>query len=299
MTVSVIISAYNGEIYIRECLDSILCQTMTDYEIIVVDDMSDDKTEEIVAEYVKKHNNIRLYINKRHNHSLALNIGLDAAKGRYIARIDQDDVMMPCRLATQTDFMDKNSDIDVCGSWYKTFGCVSEECKGMSGEIHDALLLMLLGNPIANPTSMIRKSFIDKNSIRYDENFRYAEDFRFWSEVAKAGGKFHILPEILQKYRVHEKQATLMHGIEQDDEALCVRCDILDFIIKSKMIPDMTMGTIVRLLEIYNGKNLIEPATIFNLAYEILSNYNIVKQRNININCENFSSNTQSNIMKF
>lgn len=279
MTVSVIISTYNGERFIKECLDSILCQTMPDYEIIVIDDMSEDKTVAIIVEYVKRYNNIRLFINKRHNHSLALNIGIDVAKGRYIARIDQDDVMMPYRLKKQVDFMNKNSDIDVCGSWYKTFGTVSTECKGMYGEIKDILLMMLLGNPIANPTSMIRKSFIEKNSVKYDETFHYAEDFKFWSEIAKAGGKFYILPEILQKYRIHEKQATFVHGTEQDDEALYVKCDILDFIIKSKMIPDMTMGTIVRLLEIYNNNNLIKPESIFNLSYEILNNYNILKQR--------------------
>lgn len=273
MEISIVISTFNGAKYIEDCLDSILNQTYDDYEVIITDDNSSDNTYDIIKKYAQIDNRIKIYRNIRHNHSLALNMGIEMSKGKYIARIDQDDIMLPNRLEFQTNFMDKNPDFVVCSSWFETFGSFNSIYNEKKGEIQDIITLMLLGNPIANPTAMIRKSFIDNYKIRYDERFYYAEDYKFWFEIAKLGGNFYVLPEILQKYRIHAEQATNKNHEKQEEEGLCVKCDVINHIIDTGQIPDMTLYTIIRLLEIYNAKKLVSYNTVFELVYEILTNY--------------------------
>jgi len=113
--VSVVMPVYNGEKYLRESIDSILNQTYTDYEFIIVNDGSNDKTEEIILSY--NDNRIR-YIKNEKNLQIvkSLNRGIELAKGRYIARMDADDISLPRRFEKQITFMENNLEIGVCGT---------------------------------------------------------------------------------------------------------------------------------------------------------------------------------------
>lgn len=273
MKVSVIISAYNGEKYLNECLNSILSQTLSDFEVILIDDMSTDKTIDIAHEYERHDKRFHVYQNAMHNHSNALNIGLKYACGKYIARIDQDDVMTKERLKVQSEYMDKHKFISVCGSWVKYFGDKNGDWHQMSGEIIHPLFSLLLGTIMFNPSTMIRKEFLDKKKIEYNKKFFFAEDFKLWSDIAKAEGKFCIIPYYLTMYRISSQQASSKHYEEQYQEALDIKNDLLNYLIENRYFPENNkIKNVFEILDEYNNKNLIRPETIFQLAHEILIN---------------------------
>jgi glycosyltransferase involved in cell wall biosynthesis len=119
--ISVIMSAYNAEKYIRQAIGSILSQTMGDFEFFIVNDASTDSTAEIISSF----NDRRIIrIENKINKGIAAsaNACMDAAKGEYIARMDADDISMPQRFKRQADFLDNNPETSMCGSWIKTFG---------------------------------------------------------------------------------------------------------------------------------------------------------------------------------
>lgn len=275
MKVSVVISTYNGEEFINECLDSILNQTLSDFEVIIVDDMSKDNTINIAYKYEEKDKRFHVYKNSIHNHSCALNIGLKYAQGEYIARIDQDDIMEKNRLKVQSEFMDKNKSISVCGSWVRIFGDRKSLWNGISREIKSPLFSLLLGTFLFNPSTFIRKEFLDTNRIRYHKEYFFAEDFKMWSDISKVNGKFWIIPKYLTKYRISSKQASYKHSEKQYIEALNIKNDLLHYLINNKYFPESNkIKKIINFLSDYNKKDLIKPETIFYLAYEILINSN-------------------------
>ncbi|HAS7841575.1 TPA: glycosyltransferase family 2 protein, partial [Vibrio cholerae] len=120
--ISVVMSVYNGEKYLGEAIDSILKQTFSDFEFIIINDGSTDKTLEIIKSYMKKDDRIVLVSRENKGLIVSLNEGLDLAKGQYIARMDADDISIKSRFEKQIEFLDSNPDIGVCGTWVEVFG---------------------------------------------------------------------------------------------------------------------------------------------------------------------------------
>src|SRR3989344_5781814 len=116
--ISVLMPAYNARKYIGEAIESILNQTFKDFEFIIINDCSTDKTKKIIEEYANKDARIKL-INNATNLGLtkSLNIGLKEARGEYVARLDADDVALPERLEKQYEFMEKNKETTLVGAW--------------------------------------------------------------------------------------------------------------------------------------------------------------------------------------
>ena len=110
--VSIVLPVHNGEKYIRESLDSCLKQTYENIEIVVIDDASDDSTPEILEEYEKKFDKVKVFtIEKQNSLGAVLNIGIKASNGSYIARMDADDIMYPTRIEKQVEFLENNKDV--------------------------------------------------------------------------------------------------------------------------------------------------------------------------------------------
>src|SRR5215831_13102998 len=120
--VSVVLPVYNGEKYLAEALDSILQQTFNDYELIVIDDGSTDRSSAIIESYVKKDR--RVIVHRQDNCGLimSLNQGSSLARGKYIARMDADDVSLPQRLEKQLDYLEQRPDIGLLGTWIQDIG---------------------------------------------------------------------------------------------------------------------------------------------------------------------------------
>jgi len=213
--ISVVMSAYNSEKYIKEAIDSILSQTYEDFEYIIINDGSTDKTEEIIQSY----NDDRIvYVNNEENIGLtkSLNKGIKMAKGEYIARMDADDISLPHRFQKQVDFMDANHDVGVVGSWMECFGDVNRIVK-IPTEHEDLFYSFLHTYPtIPHPTAFIRKAILFGNNIFYDESVKYAQDFKLWNEL-KYVTRLSNMPEVLLLYRVNSCSISSLNKEEQNN----------------------------------------------------------------------------------
>lgn len=206
-TVSVVMPVYNGEKYLREAIDSILAQTFTDFEFIIVNDGSDDGTKEIIRSY----DDARIvYLENRENSGIVvtLNKGLDRAVGKYIARMDSDDIAVKERFEKQVAFLDRNKDIGLLGTGICIFGEGIEREERVFTKKHDLLKAELIFHScFAHPTVMMRRSVLADNDLRYNENFAGREDFALWWEIVKVS-RVATLSDILLYYRIHNKQIT-------------------------------------------------------------------------------------------
>lgn len=199
--VSVVMPVYNVEQYVEEAIESILTQSFLDFELIIIDDASTDRTLDVIKNFVD--NRIRLFTNKD-NIGLAasLNKGIRLAKGEYILRMDGDDISLPDRIKIQVGFMDSNPEIGISGTSIKLFGNASTinmyPLKDLSCKIH-----LLFGVPFAHPSVIIRKYDFISNYLYYDEKLtQFGEDYDLWVRAAKVV-KFSNIPNVLLKYRTY------------------------------------------------------------------------------------------------
>lgn len=199
--ISVLMPVYNAELYLNEAIDSILNQSFKDFEFIIINDGSSDKSESIIEsydddriKYLKNDENIKLI--------KTLNRGLDAARGKYLARMDSDDISEPNRLMNQFNFMEQNSDVGACGTWCKTIGNRTSEGRYPTDDFMIAYKLLYQCS-ILHPSVTLRMSVLRENDLNYDMQYLHAEDYNLWYEISKHA-ELANLPEFLIKYRVHD-----------------------------------------------------------------------------------------------
>jgi glycosyltransferase involved in cell wall biosynthesis len=222
--ITVLMPVYNCELYIKEAVESILNQTCSDFEFLIIDDASTDKTVSIIKSY--QDSRIQL-IEKPLNTGLtnSLNLGLRLARGKYIARMDGDDISVPERFAKQITFLEANPDVVLCGAWFNIVG--SNKLVKVP-EHHDAIKLALLrGNCIAHPTVMMRKEILDEFSISYEEQKEAAEDYDLWVRLLMLG-KLHNLQEVLLGYRMHNAQVSSKRMLQQNRITIATRLKLLN-----------------------------------------------------------------------
>jgi glycosyltransferase involved in cell wall biosynthesis len=214
---------YNCELYIKEAVDSILNQTFTDFEFLIIDDASSDETVTILKSYYDPR--IKL-IEKPLNtgYTNSLNQGLKLAKGEYIARMDGDDISLPERFAKQVAFLNENPEIIMCGTSYSIIG---ENEVFLLPENHQEIKINLLkGNCIVHPSVMLRNNIIVANNIIYDQQMEPAEDYDLWVRLLLIG-ELHNLQECLLSYRVHDSQVSTIRDKKQVHIAKDVRLKLL------------------------------------------------------------------------
>lgn len=225
MKVSILLCVYNAERYIAQAIASTINQTFKDYELIIVDDGSSDETLAICRTFS---DNRIIILKRRHGYISSLNAGLRKCQGEYVARMDADDIMEPERLGIQVKLMDSSPDITVCSSWARTFG-EKEILVGnyVSGKVGNITHQFLTGNFIVHPSAMIRRSFLVNNRISY-KNYAYAEDFKLWTDIARKGGSFYVIPQPLIRYRISKGQITHIHFREQEDTRVAIQQEIIE-----------------------------------------------------------------------
>ena len=179
-------SVYNGEKYLSEAIESILIQTYKNFEFIIIDDGSTDKSFEIIHHYQKQDNRIILISRENRGLIASLNEGIKKAQGKYIVRMDADDISVPTRFEVQVKFMEANSDIGISGSAVIRFG---ENIKTVTWKLlknNEAIKSELLfSSTFAHPSVIMNKTMIFKYNLFYDNQFLHAEDFELWTRMAK------------------------------------------------------------------------------------------------------------------
>jgi glycosyltransferase involved in cell wall biosynthesis len=195
-------------------LDSILAQTYNDFELLVIDDGSLDGTAAILEDYRTRDPRVRIESNETNTGlTKSLNRGINLARGKYIARMDADDVALPERLARQVAFMEANEQVGVCGTWAVLLGEGEGHLIRFPTNSETIRCQLMFDNPLAHPTTIIRKQMLKKNGISYDEHFTQSQDYDLWVRCAERMELANI-PEALLRLRKHESQLsqTLSNG---------------------------------------------------------------------------------------
>lgn len=200
---TVIVTVYNCEKYIIETLKSIECQTFTDYEVIIVEDCSVDRSYELVKNFIHGRSKWSLYRNEKNSGvGYSRNRAFSLAEGQFVAILDSDDVWMRDKLEKQYELM-KHGDVDLC---YTAYSFMDTESKDMNFNYRVkpevTYKALLKENYIGCSTAVVSKKIA--KSIRMNENM-INEDFYFWLQVLKEGYVGKGITEPLVKYRIHEK----------------------------------------------------------------------------------------------
>lgn len=228
--ISVLTPVYNtNPLYLREMIESILNQTYSDFEFLILNDSPDNKEiENIIKEYAKQDKRVKYYKNNKNiGISKSRNKLLDLARGEYIAIFDHDDISMPTRFESQVECLDKNQDIGVVSSWVEIIGNKNEIFKYPE---HDKEIKMLLTDDchVCHSGTMIRKSVLDKNNIKYEEEFSPAEDYAIFIRLMGVT-EFYIIQKSLVKYRMHGKNTSV-----QKSDLMYKNSEILKTLVKNK-----------------------------------------------------------------
>ncbi len=204
--VSCVMSCYERYDYLKESIDSVLAQSYPNFEIIVVLEASKNQKE--IADFLMQYKEPRIRIiknEKRLGFAESLNVGIDKAKGDYVARLDDDDIAMARRFAIQVDYLEQHRDVGIVGGNMVVFG--HNKGKFLTFSDYEMIkVATLFGTPFMHPTVMMRKDMLDKYGLRYDPDY-FTEDYELWSRAVYCF-KCANIPEYLTFYRSHSSQAT-------------------------------------------------------------------------------------------
>jgi glycosyltransferase involved in cell wall biosynthesis len=212
IVVSVLLPMYNAAPFIEEAVNSILSQSFSYFELIIIDDCSTDNSVDLVTQ-VKDDRIVLIKKAQNSGYTDSLNYGLKIAKGKFIARMDADDISLPNRFETQVNFLEQNKEVILCGSWFKIIG--SDEVVQHPTSHHQILLALLDYCAIGHPTVMFKKELFLKNNLFYDKQMEPAEDHNLWVRAIRYG-QLQNIPEVLLHYRLHQNQISVKKKIKQD-----------------------------------------------------------------------------------
>ena len=209
--VSIVLAVYNGERHLRAAIHSLLTQTFTDFELIVVNDGSTDRSRDIVL--ASSDPRIRLLDNPQNlGLTPSLNRGIDAARGEFIARLDADDVATPNRLACQVAFLDRHPEIALVGSWWRRIDEKGRRLGREQSPLDHTLLRwsLLFYCPFTHSSVTWRRNAVNDEVGQYDSAFSYAMDWEYWSRIASRLRVANI-GRVLANYRVGPYSMTANH----------------------------------------------------------------------------------------
>jgi len=211
MRVSVLMPVYNKASFVKEAIDSVLCGSFQDLEIVAVDDRSTDGSLAVLRAIADPRLRI-IELPENRGPAGAANAGLDACTGEYIVRLDADDLAVPDRIAKQVAFMDAHPDVGASGGWLQLFGArdvawkfplTDEDCKAQ----------LLFGVPVSQGASIMRRDVLEAHRLRYDPAWpRVGEDWLFWARMMPHAC-FGNLDEAMTLYRRGEQN--ISHGTDK------------------------------------------------------------------------------------
>lgn len=271
VAVSFLISVYNGECYIEDCLQSVFNQTFSDYELIVVNDCSTDSTQILIQRYKDKR--VKL-INNPTNYGLtkSLNIGLKFCQGSYIARLDADDIASPHRIARQFQFMEKNKHVGVLGT---NVDIIDTRSKRVNKRLNlhpkcdhhiNCIWTSYFDSPLWHSTAFMRKSALCKVKLKYDEDLRTSQDYKLWLDCISKDIKISNLREKLVDYRVSTNSISNNYS---EKNIIKVAEFTVEFLKKEFPHCDFLESFPSNWIKVTNNMDKFDPANILNLVDQI------------------------------
>jgi len=234
--VSVLMPVYNAEKNLKECINSILSQTYNDFELILLDDCSTDKSVEIIKSY--NDSRIKLYQNEKNEGiSSTRNKLMDLARGEYWALSDNDDISISQRFEKQVAYLDMHPDVGVVSCWQEYF----PEKKIIQPKENYTYLDLIKWHPhLPHPCAMLRASVFKEHNIRYNDAYRYAEDYDVWYQIITFT-KISVIQEVLYLYRWDRFNASIKHWETQMSHSAEIKQKLLDRITDDRHIQDKLM----------------------------------------------------------
>jgi glycosyltransferase involved in cell wall biosynthesis len=211
--ISVVMSVHNGERYLAEAVQSVLNQTFRDFELIIINDGSTDRTGEILEGFARAHSRIRLISRENKGLSYSLNEGVLAARGEWVARMDADDVALPYRFDRQLRWLEK-SGADIGGSSVRVIGTWRRRVWVYPSDPEEIKARLLFNSAFAHPAIMARRSVLTGHV--YADSSLPSEDYHLWTRLALAGVRMTNCPDVLLNYRLHNSQiSAAKQGMQQ------------------------------------------------------------------------------------
>jgi glycosyltransferase involved in cell wall biosynthesis len=207
--ISVLMPTFNSGPFLQEAIESILNQSFEDFELIIVDDGSNDGSADLLEKYASKDRRIRIIGNARNMGIVfSLNRGLEECQGEYIVRMDADDISSKNRLERQIQVMESNPGIAALGAALSYIDASGNEL----GVIRRCTVnrSLIRQNPLLHPTVIIRKSYLMRHRLGYLERYRYAEDYFLWLQLSKVG-TLEAIDDIVLKYRLSNQATRVRH----------------------------------------------------------------------------------------
>lgn len=244
--VSVLMTVYNGELYLAEAIRSILGQTLQDFEFIIIDNGSTDGSRAVVSRF--RDSRIRFEANRTNvGPPTALNIGLRMAKGLLIARMDADDVALPDRLERQVRFLEENPECVAVGTQIRMIDHAGRFLYAplLPTAPHEMLWKLVFTSPLAHSSVMLRRDAV-LSAGGYDERFRYTPDYDLWSRLIGQGHRLSNLRELLTFIRIHGT-ADGMTAVQAEliDEVASISARNIQVVLGLRMPPDETRKMIL------------------------------------------------------
>jgi hypothetical protein len=206
--VSVVMPVYNGESFLRDAVDSVLTQTLAEFELIVIDDGSTDSTPEILAGYAAQDQRVLVHRQPNSGRAIALNRGFAVARAPFVARLDADDLAVTHRLEHQRQFLLEHPEVAVVGGAITFVDRAARSFAEVRYPLADVEIRKALEHttPLAHPAVMLRRDAFDRVG-GYRVQFKVAEDIDLWLRLA-VENSFANLPEPVTRYRIHPGQDT-------------------------------------------------------------------------------------------
>lgn len=208
--ISVVMSVYNGEKYLKEAIESILRQTFKDFEFIIVDDGSSDSTLKILRLY-EEDERIKILVNEKNSGLIySLNRGVKAAIGKYIVRMDADDIADKKRIEQQFLQMESDKNIAICGSavnmFFEGIPLVKRRLN-VPLSYEEIKVETIFQATFVHPSTIIRKEILERENLKYEDEYKYAEDYGLWTNIVHKY-KAANLENALLDYRVVKQSET-------------------------------------------------------------------------------------------
>tara|TARA_R110000751_G_scaffold81077_1_gene163360 strand:- start:70687 stop:71628 length:942 start_codon:yes stop_codon:yes gene_type:complete len=262
---------FNVAAYLGAAIDSISNQTFGDFEFLIMDDGSTDDTLQIANQAAKQDPRIRVFPRENRKVAACLNELVTLARGKYIARMDGDDIAYPTRLEKQLSYLRNNQDVAVVGSWVQTFGEKNEIWHFRSSDNYSRNLLFFGVTILCHPTWMLTKSLLLK--YPYLDAFRFIIDREWLSRVASAEPslKFVAIPEVLLEYRMHDSSVS---GVHQQQQRLRTN-NVIDLYLKTFHInlsaDELELFSNIAFAEVIEPNKLIQAGRVIELVQKTVS----------------------------
>ena len=268
--VSVVMAVYNAERYLNEAIRSILGQTYDDFEFIIIDDGSTDRSSAMLKSFAE--GDPRLNLHRQPNSGLiaSLNKACGLARGAYVARMDADDISLPRRFEKQVQYLDAYKEIGVLGTWIQDIGADGQPGPVWPLPTQPATIrwFLMFGNCLAHPSVMMRRELIQ--SLAYRAEAVHVEDYDLWIRASSVTGVANI-PEVLLKYRVLSRSVSSRHLAVQERQAAELQRGLRLQVVGTKQaVEPLTREILLRLYDAYRRKHSRDSGAESEIALDVL-----------------------------